>query len=62
MNQGAAMTQIMAAVQTDPMSMLKYAPVMQNLQSANPNVVQKQLDEMSCNYMTWSEIARTHQE
>lgn len=57
MTKEAAMTQIMAAVQTDPMSMLKYAPVMQNLQSANPNVVQKQLDEMSCNYMTWSEIA-----
>lgn len=47
MTKEAAMTQIMAAVQTDPMSMLKYAPVMQNLQSANPNVVQKQLDEMS---------------
>lgn len=53
----AAMAQIMAAVQADPMSMLKYAPMLQNLQSPDTNVVQKQLDDMSCNYMTWSEIA-----
>lgn len=53
----AAIAQLMAAVQADPMLMLEYAPMMQNLQSADPNVVQKQLEEMSCNYMTWSEIA-----
>jgi hypothetical protein len=53
----AAMAQIMAAVQADPMSMMKYAPMMSNLQSPDPKVVQKQLDEMSCQYMTWSEIA-----
>lgn len=55
----AAMAQIMTAVQADPESMMKYAPMMQNLKSSDPNVVQKQLDEMSkaTNYMTWSEIA-----
>ena len=53
----AAMAQIMAAVQADPMTMMKYAPMMANLQSTDPSVVQKQLDEMSCNYITWSEIA-----
>ena len=53
----AAMTQIMAKVQADPMSMMKYAPIMGNLQSPDPKVVQKQLDELSCKYMTWREIA-----
>ena len=53
----AALAQIMAAVQAHPMDMLKYAPMMANLQSPDPKVVQKQLDEMSCNYMTWGEIA-----
>ena len=53
----AALAQIMAAVQANPMDMLKYAPMMANLQSPDPKVVQKQLDEMSCNYMTWGEIA-----
>ena len=53
----AALSQIVAAVQKDPMSMMKYAPMMQNLQSADPEVVKKQLDEMSQKYMTWSEIA-----
>ena len=53
----AAMAQILAAVQADPMSMMKYTPMMANLQSPDPKVVQKQLDEMSCKYMTWSEIA-----
>ena len=53
----AAMAQIMSAVQSDPMSMMKYAPMMANLQSPDPQVVQKQLDEMSCNYITWSEVA-----
>lgn len=57
MTKEAAMAQIMAAVQADPMSMMKYAPMMANLQSPDPAVVQKQLDEMSCNYITWSEIA-----
>ena len=53
----AAMTQIMAKVQADPMSMMKYAPVMGNLQSPDPKVVQRQLEELSCKYMTWQEIA-----
>ncbi len=53
----AAMSQILAAVQKNPMSMMKYAAVMQNLQSADPEVVRKQLAEMSCNWMTWGEIA-----
>lgn len=53
----AALAQIMAAVQTNPMEMMKYAPIMANLQSPDPKVVQKQLSEMSCPYMTWSEIA-----
>lgn len=53
----AAMAQIMAEVQADPMKMMELAPKMQNLQSSDPQVVQKQLDEMSCNYMTWAEIA-----
>lgn len=57
MTKEAAMAQIMAAVQADPMSMMKYAPMMANLQSPDPKVVQKQLDEMSCNHITWSEIA-----
>lgn len=55
----AAMAQIMADMRTttDPPSMMKLASKLQNLQSPDPNVVQKQLDDMSCNYMTWSEIA-----
>ena len=53
----AAMAQIMSAVQANPMEMMKYAPIMTNLQSSDPKVVQKQLEEMSCNYMTWGEIA-----
>lgn len=57
MTKEAAMAQIMSAVQADPMSMVKYAPMMQNLQSSDSNVVQKQIDELSCNYMTWTEIA-----
>lgn len=52
-----ALAQIASAVQADPNSMLKYVTAIQNLQSPNPNVVQKQLAELSCNYMTWSEIA-----
>ena len=57
MTKEAAMAQIMSAVQSNPMSMMKYAPMMANLQSPDPQVVQKQLDEMSCNYITWGEIA-----
>lgn len=57
MTKELAMAQIMSAVQADPMSMMKYAPMMANLQSSDPAVVQKQLDEMSCNYITWGEIA-----
>ena len=53
----AAIAQILAAVQANPMDMMKYAPMLQNLQSPDPAVVQKQLDEMSTSYMTWSEIA-----
>lgn len=60
MTKEAAMTQIMEAVQTDPMSMMKYAPIMENLNSSDLNVVQRQLNEMpnTHNYMTWSEIAK----
>ena len=36
----AAMAQIMAAVQADPMTMMKYAPMMANLQSTDRNVLQ----------------------
>jgi len=53
----AAISQIMAAVQADPMQMMKYAPIVANLQSTNDAVVQKQLAELSCNYITWGEIA-----
>lgn len=53
----AALAQIMTAVQANPMEMMKYAGIMGNLQSPNPKIVQKQLDEMSCNHMTWSEIS-----
>lgn len=53
----SAIAQIKEAVMADPMSMMKYAPMMANLQSSDPLVVKKQLDEMSCNYMTWGEIA-----
>lgn len=60
MTKEAAMAQIMEAVQTDPMSMMKYAPIMENLNSSDLNVVQRQLNEMpnTHNYMTWSEIAK----
>ena len=53
----AALAQIMAAVQANPMDMLKYAPMMQNLQSNDEQVVKQQLESMSINYMTWGEIA-----
>jgi hypothetical protein len=56
MTKEAAMAQIMTAVQANPMEMVKYAPMMTKLQSSDPKVVQEQLDEMSCNYMTWGEI------
>ena len=53
----AALSKIMAAVQANPMDMIKYAQMMQNLQSSDEKVVKKQLESMSINYMTWSEIA-----
>ena len=57
LNKESAIAKIMTAVQANPMDMLKYAPMLQNLQSTDEKVVQKQLDEMSISYMTWSEIA-----
>ena len=52
-----AIAQIMSAVQANPGDMIKYASMMTNLQSSDPKVVQKQLEEMPTNYMTWGEIA-----
>jgi hypothetical protein len=53
----AALLQIVSAVQANPLEMMKYAAIMQNLQSPDENVVKKQLSAMSCCYMTWNEIA-----
>lgn len=52
-----AITRILKEVQADPKLMTKYAPMMLNLQSNDPNIVQKQLDELSTPYITWNEIA-----
>ena len=52
----AAIAQVTAAVQADPLSMLKYAPILANLQSPDPAVVQKQLSEMAPKHITWGEI------
>lgn len=56
----AAITQLMAKtqVETDSNVMMHYLEMMKNLKSSDPAVVQKQLDEMSCNYITWGEIAK----
>lgn len=53
----AALAQVTAAILANPLDAVKYAPIISNLQSTDSKVVQKQLDEMSCNYMTWKEIA-----
>lgn len=53
----AALAQLSAAIVANPLDAAKYVPAITNLQSPDPKVVQKQLDEMSCKYMTWSEIA-----
>ena len=55
----AAIIQQMEKVRTatTPNEMLAASQIIQNLQSTDPCVVQKQLDELSCYYMTWGEIA-----
>lgn len=53
----AALAQLSAAIVANPLDAAKYVPAITNLQSPDPKVVQKQLDDMSCKYMTWSEIA-----
>ena len=53
----AAMAQLMQKQATSPKEMMDNAKRMSNLMSADPKVVQRQLDEMSINYMTWGEIA-----
>ena len=54
-----AIMQIMARMQktTDPTKMMELAAQMQKLQSPDASIVQKQLAEMVCNYITWKEIA-----
>lgn len=46
-----------ARIATTPDEMIAAMQIMQNLQSPDSSIVQKQLDELSCNYMTWTEIA-----
>lgn len=53
----AALAQISAAIVADPLGAAKHLSALTNLQSADPDIVKRQLAEMSCSYMTWSEIA-----
>ena len=58
MTKEAALAQVSAKIVANPLDAVKYAPIITNLQSPDPVVVKKQLEEMSCNYITWSEIAK----
>lgn len=52
-----ALAQVTAAIMANPLDAVKYGPIIEKLQSSDSNVVQKQLDELSCKHMTWTEIA-----
>lgn len=56
LTQDAAIAQVAAKISADPLNAAKYLPMLTNLQSPDPSVVKKQLEEMSCPYMTWTEI------
>lgn len=53
----AALAQVTSAIMANPLEAVKYGPIIANLQSSDSMVVQKQLDELSCKYISWSEIA-----